>query len=96
MCDHRNFDAKVSVNRLEDAGRFTADVEINCAECGVPFKFIGLPIGLDMEGATVSFDGKEARLAIAPVGEVVPEFVGRCTGFSVRKDGIQGFDGIYR
>lgn len=71
-CEHHNFDATVSVARLEDTGRFSADVKINCADCGKPMRFIGLPIGLDLNGAAVSPDGTEARLAIHPVNEQVP------------------------
>lgn len=63
--------ATVGVGFLEDSGRFTAEVRIECADCGRPFQFINLPIGLDLqEGATMSVDGQEARLAVAPVGTV--------------------------
>ncbi|TIR78836.1 MAG: hypothetical protein E5X15_10485 [Mesorhizobium sp.] len=65
-CKHMNFGASVAVNRLEDTGRFMADVTIRCADCNEPFQFIGLEPGLKMNGATVSIDGLEARLAISP------------------------------
>ncbi|HKB35360.1 MAG TPA: hypothetical protein VKD72_02835 [Gemmataceae bacterium] len=39
---------------------------IRCEQCGTPFRFIGLPAGLGLNGAAVSVDGTEARLAIAP------------------------------
>jgi hypothetical protein len=85
-CEHMNFEADVVVNRLEDTGRFNADVRIKCVECGVPFRFIGLPYGLDLNGAACSVDGTEGRFAIAPKGEVLAmtdrESVG---GFTVRK-----------
>lgn len=55
-CKHPDFEAQVNVNRLEDVGRFSADVTIRCALCGVPFRFIGLPGGLDLNGASVSVD----------------------------------------
>lgn len=70
LCKHFNFKASVRVNRLEDSGRFNADVKIECAECHLPFQFIGLPLGLDLYGAAMSVDGQEARLAIAPVGSI--------------------------
>lgn len=63
-CEHRQFQASVNVNRLEDSGRFMADVAIVCEECGLPFSFLGLPPGVDMEGATVSIDGTEGRFAL--------------------------------
>lgn len=85
-CDHPDFEAKVTVNRLEDTGRFNADVSIRCVACQTPFRFIGLPYGLDLNGAAVSVDGTEARLTIAPKGQVAsmlaPDGVG---GFTIRK-----------
>lgn len=88
-CEHKAFDASVMVNRLEDGKgaveRFIADVRIVCAECGLPFRFIGLPAGVDLNGASTSVDATEAKLAIAPKGEVVSVLEDGCTGFSVRK-----------
>src|SRR5439155_15831666 len=69
MCEHKDFEANVVVNRLEDIGRFAADVTIRCKECSLPFQFVGLPVGLNLDGATVSLDATEARLAIVPRGE---------------------------
>jgi hypothetical protein len=84
MCKHADFCADVTVNRLEDTGRFQADVRIKCAQCGLPFRFIGLPAGIDLNGAAVSVDGSEGRFAIAPKGEVVTPLEG-LGGFTVRK-----------
>ena len=81
-CKHMNFAAHVAVNRLEDVGRFTADVTIKCAECGLPFQFLGLEPGLKMDGAAVSVDGLEARLAIAPKGKVLTPL--QVLGFSIK------------
>lgn len=88
-CPHMNFLADVAVGRIEPskAGekmRFCADVKIQCAECGLPFRFIGLPAGLDLNGAATSVDATEARLAIAPKGEVVSVLEGGVSGFSIR------------
>lgn len=65
-CPHEHFEAHVIVNRLEDTGGFAADVTIRCVDCETPFRFLGLPGGLLADGAAVSFDGTEARLALAP------------------------------
>lgn len=65
-CKHMAFDATVSVARLEDTGRFMAEIRIKCLDCGEPFQFLGLPMGLNMAGATVDPDGLEARIAILP------------------------------
>lgn len=67
-CEHKDFEAKVAVARLEDTGRFMCDVRIHCTECGVPFQFLGLEPGLDLDGARVSVDGLEANIAICPKG----------------------------
>lgn len=49
-------------------------------------RFIGLPAGLDLDSPMVSVDAAEARLPIAPLGEVVPALEGgKPTGFSVRR-----------
>lgn len=89
-CEHEDFEANVNVARLENKEgsgmRFQADVTIKCTQCGLPFRFIGLPAGIDLEGACVSIDGTEARMAIAPKGEVrVPLNDTECRGFTVRK-----------
>ena len=65
-CAHEDFSALVTVVRIENGKKFQAEVIVNCAECGIPFLFLGLPIGLDLDGATISVDGLEARLAISP------------------------------
>lgn len=68
-CPHMNFRANVTVNRIEDRGAFAADVRVWCADCNLPFQFLGLEAGLDMQGARVSVDGLEARMAICPQGQ---------------------------
>lgn len=71
-CPHRNFHADVTVNRLEDAGQFQCEVRVECQDCGTPFRFLGLPRGLNLHGAACSPDGLEARLAIAPGPGLIP------------------------
>lgn len=83
-CEHKSFDAEVSVNRIEDIGRFVADVRIKCMGCGEPMRFLGLPLGLDYNSSTVSFDGCEARIGIHPKSECVPPIHG-VEGFTIRK-----------
>lgn len=84
-CKHEDFEANVAVNRIEDTGRFMADVRIECTQCKTAFRFIGLPIGLDMNGAAVSADGTEGRFAIAPKGEVLTIVDGAPSGYTVRR-----------
>ncbi len=83
-CPHNSFDCNVAVARVEDIGRFMAEVAVRCVDCGTPFRFIGLPCGMDYNVACVSVDGTEARLAIAPKGEVVTPLDG-VTGFTARR-----------
>lgn len=68
-CRHLAFEAFVTVNRLEDTGRFSADVMIRCRDCGSPFRFLGLPSGVLTATPTVSIDGLELRAPIEPEGD---------------------------
>lgn len=85
-CEHKEFAAQVAVNRIEDTGRFSADIRIQCVECGEPFRFLGLPCGVDPNGAAVSVDGTEARLAIGTDETIANILDGDCAlGFTVRR-----------
>lgn len=88
-CRHDNFEAAVEVNRIEQekgGTLFSADIRIQCADCGTAFRFLGLPAGVDLTGAATSVDAKEARLAIAPEGEVRAVIDdGGVHGFTVKK-----------
>lgn len=70
-CPHMAFEAEVKVARLEDVGRFMAEIRVRCTGCGTPFQFLGLEPGIDLNGARVSIDGQEAHIAIAPKGTVL-------------------------
>jgi len=72
ICEHMNFSAHVAVGRLTEAEggpvkAFAAEVRINCADCGLPFTFLGFPLGLGLKMPSVSVGGEEARLPIEPV-----------------------------
>lgn len=90
-CEHENFDSFVDIARMPEVEggpitRFSASVRIRCSDCNQYFRFIGLPAGLDLNGAAVSIDATEARLAIGPKGKVVSVLDGDgVTGFSIRK-----------
>lgn len=68
QCKHPEFDASVGVARMEDTGEFNAEITIKCRACGMPFQWLGLEPGIDTQGARVSVDGIEARIAICPFG----------------------------
>lgn len=67
-CPHLEFRATVTVNRLEDTGRFSADVRVECLGCGSPFRWMGVPAGLSPYEPRVSIDGLELRAPIEPEG----------------------------
>lgn len=82
MCEHHKFDATVRVARIEDKGRFMAEVKIKCLDCGVPMQFMGLQPGLNFDGATVSLDGLEMNIGIHPQGQR-PNPMQKLLGYSV-------------
>ena len=69
-CTHNDFLARCHFIRMEDVGKFMLEIRVSCNECGTPFQFVGLPAGLNLNGATVSVDGQEGNFAIAPAGTV--------------------------
>lgn len=81
-CKHMNFEASVEVARIEDKGRFMAEVRIKCTDCGTPMQFMGLKPGFDLNGATVSLDGLEANIGIHPQGQQ-PNPLQKLMGYSI-------------
>ena len=70
MCEHKNFGTDVSIFRLDGTDRFNAEIRITCNDCHEPFKFIGVPMGLNLSGPpTMSPDQIELRVSIAPLDE---------------------------
>jgi hypothetical protein len=69
-CQHMEFNSYFTINRLvDDEGLLTgfhASVRVQCRACNLSFVFLGLPMGMSFDGATVSIDGEELRVAIAP------------------------------
>lgn len=68
-CKHLKFAADVRVARIEDIGRFVAEIRVRCTDCGKPFQFQGMQPGMNFTGPTVSLDGLEASLPIFPDGQ---------------------------
>jgi len=81
LCEHPDFQAVVIVNRIEDTGRFVADVHVRCAKCGVRFKWLGLAAGLHPAEPRVSVDGFELRAPIEPDAHLTSLMAGPDTSF---------------
>lgn len=67
-CVHANFETKTNIVYMEDTDQFMAEININCKVCGIPFQFLGLLPGLNLQGAATSPDGLELRIGISPQG----------------------------
>lgn len=76
-CPHPSFRADVSVNRIEDVGRFSADIRITCEGCKEPFRFLGVDPGVSFRVPRVSIDGLQLRAPIEPEGK--PALFSRAT-----------------
>ena len=82
ICDNYKFCTEESALPKLPKGT-CADIRIECAQCEKQFRFLGLPGGVDINGASVSVSGTEARLAIAPVDEPVQRTA--VGGFTVKE-----------
>ncbi len=73
-CEHKNFVSRANIFRLsqEEGGpvdAFTAEINIECLDCHMPFMFIGTPLGVSPNHPTRSADLRTLRAPIVPVGE---------------------------
>jgi hypothetical protein len=68
-CAHEQFQANVKVARLEDTGKFMAEITVRCTQCDEPFRFLGVPAGLSFDRPTASIDDLELHAPIEPEGE---------------------------
>lgn len=83
-CKHENFVANVTVNRIGEGDEpigevkgFMADVKINCADCGLPFEFMGFDCGLSWSKPMVNPSAQEIRIPIRPKGsKILPALPG--------------------
>lgn len=91
-CKHEQFYCNCTVNRMEDIERFNMEVTVHCEQCMTKFQFLGLPVGLNLNGASVSPDGLEGRFGILPIGET-PSPIEGSTGFSISFNKKESLDG---
>lgn len=86
-CPHEDFWADVAVQRLTEVEggpvtAFYAEIKVKCVQCGEPFCFRGVPLGLSQLAPTMSFDGTELSAPIHPMSD--PTIGIGTLGFSVR------------
>lgn len=70
-CLHEHFAVNARIGRLSQVeggpiNGYVADVQVKCAQCGLPFRFIGLAAGNHFAEPRVSLDGLELRAPIEP------------------------------
>ena len=78
-CQHAGFSVQANVTRLTDGDGgpvtgYTTDITVKCADCGLPFRWLGLPGGSHHSEPRVSADALELRAPIEPAH--VPEIMG--------------------
>lgn len=67
-CEHRNYRAQVNVTNLEDTGARLAEITIKCDNCGLPFEFVGLPVGCEFYRPTTDLSAQILTAPIVPEG----------------------------
>lgn len=87
-CPHENFEAIVAVNRITaveggPATSFNADIRVECADCGEPFRWVGAPAGMSPARSIVSIDETELRAPLRPASSD-PDFGLGIPGFAVQ------------
>lgn len=88
-CPHENFDAFVDVGRItasEDNPTvigYSAEIRVNCRDCGEPFRWTGVPAGVSPREPMCSVDETELRAPLRPAS-ADPDFGLGLPGFSVR------------
>ena len=75
MCEHKNFQAFIKVNRIQDGELgpvvgHEADIKIQCVDCQDFFEFVGVPTGLSPIQPMTSPDFTELRCPIIPSTKV--------------------------
>ena len=70
-CPHTNFQSTANVGRLTDGDDgpvtgYKVNFHIECADCKLPFRFMGLPFGSHYAEPRLSADSLELRAPIEP------------------------------
>jgi hypothetical protein len=87
-CPHENFDVLACVNRLTKTDDdptvigFSADIKIECRDCGEPFRWTGVPAGLSPAQPMCSVDEATLSAPIRPAS-ADPDFGLGLPGYAV-------------
>lgn len=88
-CPHEDFDAFVDVGRITASESdpttvlwYAAHIKVNCADCGEPFRWTGVPAGLSPRQPMCSVDEVELRAPLRPAS-ADPDFGLGIPGFAV-------------
>jgi hypothetical protein len=87
-CPHEDFDVYAAINRLTSVEGgpvtgYSANIRVECRNCKEPFRWIGLPAGIDPRRPACSVDETELRAPIRPAS-ADPDFGLGLPGFAVR------------
>jgi hypothetical protein len=88
-CEHLDFAAEVDVNRIGTGDTadgmpraYMADVRVRCADCGEPFRWVGVRAGLSFGKPMVSVDETELHAPLRPAS-ADPDFGLGIPGFAI-------------
>lgn len=86
-CPHLHFAANVAVNRIADPPdspptAYIADITVDCADCGEPFRWTGVRAGLSFNHPMVSVNEEELHAPLRPAS-ADPDFGMGLPGFAI-------------
>ncbi|MGW0566113.1 hypothetical protein [Streptomyces tauricus] len=87
-CLHMDFEADVEVNRLTATDDdptvvgYSADIKVRCANCGEPFRWIGVPAGMSPRRPMCGLDETELHAPLRPAS-ADPDFGLGIPGFAI-------------
>lgn len=86
-CPHLNFAADVAVNRIADPPdslptAYIADITVDCADCGEPFRWTGVQAGVSFNHPMVSVNEEELHAPLRPAS-ADPDFGMGLPGFAI-------------
>ena len=70
-CLHEQFDTHAAIHRMAESEdgpieNYSVEFKVSCKQCGQPFRFKGVPVGLSFARPMMSPNGEELRCPIEP------------------------------